>query len=460
MEAAVDSWTIIDQGTARLSGDRPMPPHNHRRTFLQTTAASYLASMAWQSTAAAPLGSNEKLVVGLIGCGGRGIHDAQLFQNSPNVEVACVCDVDADRRATAARRLNLASDRAVDDMRRILDDRSIDAVVVATPDHWHSPASILACEAGKHVYVEKPISHNIREGRLLVEASTRNRVQVQHGTQCRSTEMMIEAVRQLRAGLIGEVLVAKCWNVQKRGSIGKGQDTAPPAGLDYDNWVGPAPMIPYRSNRVHNRWTWWYHFGTGDMGNDGVHDLDYTRWGLGVETHPNQVVALGGKFYFDDDQEFPDTQQVTFAYSSGDQPSGRKLLIYEQRLWSTNYPYNVDSGAEFFGTQGQLFLSRRGKIQLRGPDNRVVDVPIQPGAQNDVAHVANFCQAIRGGAQLHADALAGHLSASLCHLGNLATRLGRKLEFDPAKEQIVGDDEANALVCRDYREHWGTPSGA
>jgi predicted dehydrogenase len=230
--------------------------------------------------------------------------------------------------------------------------------------------------------------------------------------------------------------------------------------LDYDAWVGPAPMIPYRTNRVHNRWTPWYHFGAGEMGNDGVHDLDYTRWGLGVETHPAKVSALGGKFYYDDDAEFPDTQQVTFEYGADSASGERRLLVYEQRLWSTNYPYNCDSGAEFYGTAGQMFLSRRGKIQVLGDQNKPVDVAVTPESQNDVDHVRNLCDAIRNGVPLSADALTGHLSTSLCHLGNIATRLGRSLAFDPGQEQIVGDDEANALVRRHYRAHWGTPGGA
>jgi predicted dehydrogenase len=427
-----------------------------RRDFLQAASAGIAVAAAAGSPAAAQ-SVNEKIVVGLIGCGGRGSHDAGLFRNMPNCEVAYVCDVDDSRRANAAKSLDIKSGKAVADMRRVLDDKSIDAVIVATPDHWHSPAAILACGAGKHVYVEKPISHNIREGRLLVESSARNRTLVQHGTQSRSTGMMIEAVKLLREGIIGTVLVAKCWNIQRRGSIGRGKDTAPPAGFDYDAWVGPATMIPYRTNRVHNRWTWWYHFGTGDMGNDGVHDVDYTRWGLGVDTHPTKVAALGGKFFFDDDQEFPDTQQVTFEYPGDGQPGDRRLLIYEQRLWSTNYPHHCDSGAEFYGTKGQMFLSRRGKIQVLADGNKPIDVAIKLEGQNDAAHVRNFCDAIRGTAKLTADALTGHLSTSLCHLGNIATRLGRSLEFDSAKEQIVGDDEANALVRREYRDHWGKP---
>lgn len=431
----------------------------NRRAFLEVSSCGLAVALA-APAAASTKGATSKLVVGLIGCGGRGLHVAGLFRNTPSVEVAYVCDVDEGRRQGAAKSLGVPAARAVTDLRRLLDDKTVDAVIVATPDHWHSPAAILACDAGKHVYVEKPISHNIREGRLLVESSERNGVLVQHGTQSRSAGMMIEAMKRLREGVIGDVLVAKCWNVQRRGTIGRGSDTDPPPGFDYDSWVGPATMIPYRTNRVHNRWTWWYHFGTGDMGNDGVHDIDYARWGLGVDTHPVRVSAVGGKYFFDDDQEFPDTQQVTFEYSGQNQPGERRMLIYEQRLWSTNYPNNCDSGAEFYGARGQMFLSRRGKIQIFGERNKPLDVNIKPEAQNDAAHVRNFCDAVRNGAQLNADALTGHLSASLCHLGNIATRLGRTLDFDPQREQIVGDEEANALVRRSYREHWGTPRNA
>jgi predicted dehydrogenase len=429
-----------------------------RRSFVKTVSVGLAAGVALERAQGAS--ANEKLVVGLIGCGGRGTHDAGNFQKMPQVEVAYVSDVDQNRLADAAKHFNVQSNRAVSDMRRILDDKAVDAVIITTPDHWHSPAAILACNAGKHVYVEKPISHNIREGRLLVEAAERNKVQVQHGTQNRSTAMMQEAVKLLREGIIGDVIVAKCWNIQRRGSIGRGQETKPPAELDYDNWLGPAPVIPYRTNRVHNRWTWWYHFGAGDMGNDGVHDIDYTRWGLGVDTHPSKIVALGGRYVSDDDGEFPDTQQVTFEYQGDGKPSSKRLLIYEQRLWSTNYPHNCDSGAEFYGTKGQMFLSRRGKLEIQGDRNSPIPTTVKLEPQNDAAHVKNFCDAIRGTAKLTADALTGHLSTSLCHLGNIATRLGRSLDFDPATEQIRGDEEANALIRRQYRDHWGTPRGA
>jgi predicted dehydrogenase len=434
-----------------------MSDSTDRRTFLQHAAAGVAAATAYSTAAQTSYAANDKVVVGLIGCGGRGTHDAGRFKALANVDVAYVCDVDKSRRQAAAKTLGVESSRAVGDLRRILDDKSVDAVIVATPDHWHSPASILACDAGKHVYVEKPISHNLREGRLLVEAARRNKRLVQHGIQGRSTETIRAAIRMLREGAIGDVLVAKCWNIQRRNPLPPGKDAEPPTGLDYDTWIGPATMIPYRTNRVHQRWTMWHHFGVGEIGNDGVHDIDYARWGLGMQTHPNRISAIGGKLHFRDEQEFPDTQQVTFEYAGDGDPGGKRLLIYEQRLWSTNYPHNCDSGAEFYGTAGQMFVSRRGKLELLADRNKRVEVDVKLVGQDDAAHVKNFCDAIRGEAELTNDALTGHLTTSLCHLGNIATRLGRTLSFDPGSEQFPADAEANALLRREYRDHWGTP---
>jgi len=204
----------------------------------------------------------------------------------------------------------------------------------------------------------------------------------------------------------------------------------------------------------------WYHFGAGDMGNDGVHDLDYTRWGLGVETHPNRIAAVGGKYFFNDEQEWPDTQQVSFEYDGDGKPGSKRMLIYEQRLYSQNYPHNCDSGAEFYGTKGQMFLSRRGKCEVHADRNVAVPLKIPLGSQDDAAHVKNLCDTIRGEAKLNADALTGHLSTSLCHLGNISTRVQRSLVFDPQTEQIRGDEVANKLLRREYRDHWGTPKGA
>jgi predicted dehydrogenase len=433
----------------------------NRRAFLQQAAGLTGAAALFPSASFAAVGANERISLALIGAGGRGSHVAEVFRKTQNVEISWVCDPDEARRAKGAATFGVDPSRVVGDLRRVLDDKTVDAVLVTTPDHWHAPASILACDAGKHVYVEKPCSHNVREGRLLVEAARRNKRLVQHGTQCRSTAMMAGAVAKLREGVIGDVLGTKVWNVQRRNAIGKQQPSDPPAGFDYDTWVGPAPLVPYQANRVHGGWHWWYDFGTGDMGNDGVHDIDYARWGLGVETHPSFISAAGGKFFFDDDQQFPDTQQVTFEYPGDGQPGKRRFLVYEMRLWSTNYPYNVDSGVEFYGTKGQMFLSRRGKVQATTDRNQKIELGVPPGPQDEQSHVANFCGAIRSGTPLNAEIEVGHLSSALCHLGNLATRLGRSLRFDPATERIIGDPEADRLVSREYRgDHWGTPKGA
>ncbi len=443
------------------SGERTMSPTN-RREFLQQTATGLASvAVAQLSSQARAADDQQRLVVGLIGCGGRGSYLGGVFRGMPNVELAYLADADENRLGAAAKSSFGAGAKPVKDLREILDDKTVDAVIVATPDHWHAPAAILACEAGKHVYVEKPCSHNIREGRLLVEAARKNDRVVQHGTQCRSTSMMIEAMKKLREGIIGDVLAAKAWNIQHRGNIGKQQPSEPPANLDYDLWVGPATMIPYQENRVHGGWHWWYHFGTGDAGNDGVHDIDYVRWGLGVDTHPSRIMGSGGKYFFDDDQEFPDTQQIAFEYDHEAAPGKRKMLIYEQRLWSTNYPYNVDSGGEFFGTKGRMFLSRRGKIQVVDERNKPIDHGIAATPQDADAHIANFLDAIRNHRRPNGDIEFGHLSSSLSHLANIATRLGRSLQFDPAKEQFIGDDDANRLVSREYRTgHWGVPKGA
>jgi predicted dehydrogenase len=233
-------------------------------------------------------GANDKIVIGIIGPGGMGTNHLRGFAGYKDVEIAFVCDPDDKRCHAAAQEAGKGSGKTpktVKDMRRVFEDKSVDAGVIATPDHWHVPASLLALDAGKHVYVEKPCSHNVREGRLLVEAGRRAKRAVQVGTQSRSSEHVCRAMEVLRNGAIGEVLIAKAWNSQLRANIGHARPAVPPAHLDYDLWVGPAPMLPYQSNLLHSSWRWFTAFGCGDAGNDGVHDIDIARWGLGVDTH-------------------------------------------------------------------------------------------------------------------------------------------------------------------------------
>lgn len=427
-----------------------------RRGFIKQsgTVLAGAAALAWGAPSRAA-GANGRVRVGLMGCGGRAQTLAEVFAKTPSVELAALVDPHRGRLAAFADRYPTA--RPTDDVRRVLDDRSIDALIVATPVHWHTPASVLALDAGKHVYVEKPCSHNLREGRLLVEASRRNKRVVQHGTQVRSTSTIREGVRMLREGVIGDVLVARAWNIQLRPGVGAGEPAAPPAELDYDLWLGPVPHVPYCTNTF-SQWNWLRHFGTGEIGNDGIHDLEYARWGLGVETHPALITGLGGRFVDDTGAEFPDTQQVTFEYAATGPGDKRKLLIYEERLWSTNYPYNCDSGVEFYGTNGQMFLSRRGKLQVWRDRNEKHPVQVELVPQDTQAHVADFIEALRNDRQPSANAEAAHLTTSLCHLGNIAVRVGRVLHFDGESERFAGDAEADRLLSRAYREdHWAAP---
>jgi predicted dehydrogenase len=262
----------------------------------------------------------------------------------------------------------------------------------------------------------------------------------------------------LHNGAIGEVLVSKAWNSQLRGNIGHREPSDPPSHLDFDLWLGPAPAVPYRSNLLHGVWRWWYAFGTGDMGNDGVHDLDIARWGLGVERHPSKVAALGGKYFFDDDQQFPDTQTVLFEYETAEGSRRRKQLIFEQRIWSPYVQEGHENGNAFYGTKGMLILGKGGGWQLFGPKNEPREK--MSGRPDGLAHHRNFLECIKSSKRPNADIEIGHLSATLCHLGNIATRMGRTLHVDPTGERVLNDTEANNLVRREYRAgHWAVPKG-
>ncbi len=425
-----------------------------RRQFLQSSTTGAAALMASQTVSAA---ANDKVVLGVIGTGGQGKNHVNSYKDLPNVEVAYVCDVDESRLAEANKIVPQA--KAVSDLRRILDDKAVDAVSIATPDHWHTPAALLALAAGKHVYVEKPCSHNVREGRWLVEAAEKSGKIVQHGTQSRSSPFIQTAMQLLRDGVIGKVLVARAWDVQYRAAIGKSEPSTPPAGFDYDTWLGPAPTMPFQSNRHHYNWHWWYPFGTGDAGNDGVHEIDIARWGLGVETHPSRVAAVGGKYVHDDDQQFPDTMTAVFEYPGDGHVGQQRQLTFEMRLWSKYYPHNIDNGNEFLGTEGRMLLTKRGKLEVFKGRGEKVDVKLPDDKSVHIRqHQQNFVEAIRTGKPGNANALTGHLSSSLPHLANVACRVGRSFRFDPVGEQIIGDDDANQLLHRTYRtSHWGTP---
>jgi predicted dehydrogenase len=430
---------------------------NTRREFLQQASLGAAAlSIGATSGFAAPA---DPVTVGIIGPGGMGMNHTRLLASRRDVRVAYVCDVDATRRDAAAKEVETRSGTAptaVADLRQILDDKSVDAVFIATPDHWHAPAAILALDAGKHVYVEKPCCHNILEGRAMIEAVRRTGKLLQVGTQSRSTEFVREAISRVHNGEIGEILVSKAWNSQLRRSIGKTEPSTPPATLDFDTWLGPAPQVGYRTNLLPGVWRWWYDFGCGDIGNDGVHDLDVAVWGLGVENLPSRIACLGGKNFFDDDQQFPDTQYAVFEYPVAGK-STRKQLIFEQRIWSPYVQEGYENGAAFYGTNGMLIIGHTVGWKLYGPRNKLIAE--KTGTADLSAHHQNFFDCIRGTqSQLNADVHAGFQSAALVHLANIAARVGRVLQFDPQREAILNDEAAHELLGRKYREgHWAAP---
>ncbi|MBM4000860.1 MAG: Gfo/Idh/MocA family oxidoreductase [Planctomycetes bacterium] len=432
-----------------------------RRTFLMGAGGGIaaLAAGTGRSRAAQP----EPIRLGLIGCGGMGSGHLRQLSSRKDARVAWVCDVDRNRLADSVKLVDSQSGsapQATGDLRKVLDDASIEAVFIATPDHWHVPAAVLALDAGKHVYVEKPCSHNIHEGRCLVDAARRSGKRLQVGTQSRSTAVIREAIDRIRGGEIGEILVAKAWNSQRRGSIGKTGPTDPPDHLDFPMWLGPAPETTYRSNLLHGVWRWWYDFGCGDIGNDGVHDIDVACWGLGVTSHPSSVACIGNKYFFDDDQQFPDTQYAVFEYAEPAGQGRKRQLIFEQRIWSPYVQEGYENGAAFYGTSGLLVLGHSVGWKLYGERNRLIAE--NAGPADLVAHHQNFLDCVRGDApDTNAPATAGHLAATLVHLANISARVGGRLTFDPETERITDHAEAAKMVGRTYRSgHWAIPRTA
>jgi predicted dehydrogenase len=367
------------------------------------------------------------------------------------VELAAICDVDPARIAQTQNEVDGAADAfATKDFREIIADDSIDTVSVTTPDHWHTPIALAALHAGKHAHVEKPCSHTIHEGRVLTQTAQKRGMCVQHGTQSRSGEGIRRAIQDLHDGIIGKVRLAKAINHQLRPAIGRAPETDPPEGVDYDRWLGPAPVRPFTQNRWHYNWHWHWDYGTGDMGNDGVHQVDVARWGLNVGW-PKGVTATGGQLFYDDDHETPDTQVVTFDY-------GGAYLVFEMRLW-TNYTLEGhDNGVVFYGDNGKVDVGRAGCFVTR-----IGEKPEKIGGSHDLtAHVANFVSSVQAGdpSKLNAPIAEGEISAGLCHLGNIATRLGRGLMFDPDNVSIVGDDEAAAMLTKPYRAGYEMPAHA
>jgi predicted dehydrogenase len=392
--------------------------------------------------------ANERVRVAIVGVRGRGADLAGLFTGCKDSEVVAVCDIDDAALEHPLKRIESAGGKAPrteKDFRRLLDDKSIDAIAIATPDHWHALITVMACQAGKDVYCEKPASHNLVEGRRMVEAARKYKRIVQLGTQRRSSEYVNDAVEHVRSGGIGKVGLARAWIHQKRVNIGYGKPGPVPAGVDYAMWQGPAPDRPFMANRFHYNWHWFWNWGTGELGNNGIHGVDVARWGLGVDA-PLRVSSGGGKYIFDDDQEVPDTQIVTWEFPNN-------ALVWEHRMWSNHGEEGSGFGIAFYGDKGTLIIDeKRGWFVEEGEKAGGKAT----GSQD--THVANFLECVRSRRAPNAEIEVGHLSTRLCHLGNIAHRVGRKLKFDVETESFRGDAEANALLSREYSSRFEMPS--
>jgi predicted dehydrogenase len=417
-----------------------------RREFLSRTAVSgaVLAATTRLPQLRAADAPSRRVRVGVMGLG-RGMAHVNGFLAVPGVEVAYVCDVDrrrAESAAAAVAKKQASPTQAVGDFRRILEDPNIDAISIAAPNFWHAPATILACAAGKHVYVEKPGSHNAREGELMVEAARKHNRLVQMGNQRRSTPWIIEAVGRLRAGEIGTLRAARTYYANARATIGVGKVAPVPEWLDYNLWQGPVPDRPFKDNLLHYNWHWMWHWGGGELANNGIHTLDLARWGLGVE-YPSRVSFGGARLHFQDDQETPDTGTAFFDF-------GHCMASWETSSCHPRKPEEQPL-CKFYGEGGTLTLGGKGYTidDIKGKQVAKVD-----GATSDVPHFTNFVEAIRGNAQLNSPISEGQKSTLLCHLGNIAWRTSSTLTFDPKARKIVGNTAATALWGREYRPGW------
>lgn len=437
-------------GTAfpKLICMKETPPS--RRNFLRSS--SLLAAGAGAATAAAPnlllgqaKGANSRLRVGVMGLS-RGKGHIKAYLDVPNTEIAYVCDVDEKRLIGGANQLKDKQEKMpekVTDFRRILDDPDIDAISIAAPNFWHTPAAIAACEAGKHVYVEKPGSHNAHEAMRIVEVAKETRRQVQMGTQRRSYPALIEAVQKLREGIIGDLRYARCWYANARPSIGTGKLVDPPAELDWAMWQGPVPDHPYKDNLVHYNWHWHWLYGGGELANNGVHSLDIARWAMGVD-YPTRITCNGGRYHYDDDQETPDTATATFDY-------GDVGIQWESSSCHRRKPED-NRFVVVYGSKGKMDLHSANYSVY---DNDGKEIAKNTDPPSDVPHFTNFANAIRKGEALNQSIEQGQISAMLCHLGNIAYRTDGAVAVDPKTGKLVNNPEGEKLWSRDaYREGW------
>lgn len=427
-----------------------------RRNFVKNAAMGATAGLVMLGTSKQSWArANDRLRIAQIGIRGQGSGHLGAYNSIRDVEIATLCDIDSNLfgpRIEEHFKNRPNKPKTETDIRRVLEDDNIDAISIATPNHWHSLITIWACQAGKDVYVEKPLSHNVFEGRKLVEAAEKYKRVVQHGSQIRSNPSIQEAIQHLRNGLLGEVYMARGLCYRWRGDIGKKEDSPVPEGVDYNLWLGPAPERPFNENRFHYNWHYVWDYGNGDIGNQGVHQMDIARWGLGV-TLPKRVTSMGNMYIFDDDKEVPNV--ITSAFDFPDDGEKGKMLVFDTRPWCTNDEKGAKVGILFYGSKGYMVIDSYSNYQTYLGEKE------EPGPSGNQSgnHFKNWIDAIRSRdvSSLNAPALDGHYSSALCHLGLISAKLKRSLEFDPQKEDFIGDAEASTLLTRNYRQPFVVP---
>lgn len=443
-----------------------------RRGYLSLSAGAMATGLTIlrdpRSVRAAP--ANDRIELAMIGCGDRSLDLLSGFGGRDDCHFRSLADPDSTRFASGLKRLADAgagaAPRCLSDYREVLQDSQVDAVVIATPDHWHAPITIQACQSGKDVYVEKPLSHNAREGELMIQASRRTDRVVQVGTQNRSAPYNLAARQYIADGKLGRIHLCRVFNQKYRPPVVSGTDVRPPAGLDWEMWTGPAPLTPYDSAR-HRSWNNFWDYSGGDIVNDSIHQLDLARWICGLDL-PASVISTGGQYARRDRAETPDTQHVTFEYD-------QLLMTFDQTLWT---PYMLKSDSvlretdlfphwpqnstriEVYGTLGMMLVGRMGggwQVFDRPRNRRPVVSAQQYGRFPDAEHQQNFIECLTSRERPNADLETANRSMLLAHLANISYRLGgRRLQIDPGTAEIVGDEEAMSLYGREtYRDPWG-----
>ncbi len=441
---------------------------NSRRSFIKKAAAGSAVLMAGgilpgfsAGSYRRIVGANEKIRASVMGVNSRGNALAQNFAYQDECDVLHICDVDSraiEKCMASVGKIQSVKPQGFGDFRKSLESKDIDVMVIATPDHWHAPAALLAMQAGKHVYLEKPCSHNPREGEILIEAAARYKKSIQMGNQRRSWPNVAEAIRELKNGIIGRPYFGKGWYTNNRTSIGIGKEVPVPEWLNWDLWQGPAPRKAFKDNYVHYNWHWFWHWGTGEALNNGTHMVDLMRWGLGVD-YPVKVSSNGGRFHYTDDWETPDTQVISFDFEEN------VSMTWEGRSCNGKKIEGNSVGVLFYGEKGTMLIpggneytvfDLKDNIVKEVKDSKAVDPrdAANPAGHLDALHIRNLFSNITRGEDLKSDITSGHISTLLVQLGNISQRVGHSLEINPQNGHIVGDKKAQKLWSREYEKGW------